>query len=261
MTEAIHLADGTPPARAALLSARELTVEFGGVKAADGVDLDIHAGEIAAIIGPNGSGKTTFLNLCTGYVKASSGVVRFEGIDILGLKPRRIARRGIARAFQLPQLFTSHTVLANVLMAIAARTGFWHPFGALRSGPAEAEARELLELVGLGAAAGRVVSTLPEGMRKLIDIVLALALRPRLLLLDEPTSGVSSQEKFAIMDTLVPILRQQGICALLVEHDMELVERYIDRVIVWNSGRVAADGPPAVVLKSQEVLENVTGGL
>jgi len=244
-----------------LLTARDLHVEFGGVRAADGVNLDLFAGELAAIIGPNGSGKTTFLNLCTGYFKAKSGSVRFEGAEILGLPSRRIARLGIARAFQLPQLFGEKTVLGNVLLAIAARSGFWHPLARLRTPGAEAEARELLAMVGLDDARDRVVRTLPEGMRKLVDIVLALALKPRLLLLDEPTSGVSSQEKFAIMDTLVPILRAQHIAALLVEHDMELVERYIDRVIVWNAGQVAADGPPSAILRSKGVFETVTGGL
>lgn len=241
-----------------VLHSRDLHVEFGGVKAADGVELALYQGELGSIIGPNGSGKTTFLNLCTGYVRPSAGSVLLGRHDLTRLAPRAISRLGIARTFQLPQLFSEQTVLENLLLALAARDGFWTLSG-LRKGRHVEEAREILGLFGLQAEAGRTIGTLPEGVRKLIDIAVALALSPQVLLMDEPTSGVSSIEKFAIMDVLVPVLRARGITALLVEHDMELVERYMDRVIVWNAGRVAADGPPAEVLSSDEVLRNVVG--
>ncbi|CAB3874163.1 ABC transporter ATP-binding protein [Achromobacter ruhlandii] len=243
----------------AIISSKDLHVEFGGVKAANGVNLQIHRGQIASIIGPNGSGKTTFLNLCTGYVRPTSGSVHFGEKDLTRLEPRAITRLGIARTFQLPQLFSEQSVLENLLLALAARDGFW-TLSSLYRKAAHEEAEELLALFCLLDQAGRQIGSLPEGVRKLVDIAVALALSPTLLLMDEPTSGVSSQEKFEIMDMLVPVLRQRDITALLVEHDMELVERYMDRVIVWNAGQVAADGPPAEILQNEEVLRNVIGG-
>mgnify|MGYP005849471641 CR=1 FL=1 len=244
---------------APLLRAEGLEIAFAGVKAADGVDLSIHEGEFLAIIGPNGSGKTTFLNICTGYLRPARGEVYLDGAPITGLSPRRIARRGIARAFQIPQLFVDQTLLDNVMLSVAARHG---PFEALRPlarATYRSEAMELLDLFGLAAQAGQVTGTLPEGLRKLADIALALALRPRLLLLDEPTSGVSAIERFFLMDTLMAALRETGVTALFVEHDMEVVARYANRVMVWDSGRVMAEGAPDVVLKDPRVLESVVG--
>lgn len=241
-----------------MLSARDLRVEFGGVRAADGVNLDLYAGQLASIIGPNGSGKTTFLNLCTGYIRPTKGRVDCEGSDLTRLSPRKITRLGIARTFQLPQLFMEQTVIDNVLIALSSRDGFW-TLSPMYRDAAYAEAHELLVTFGLEDHAHRDIISLPEGVRKLADIALALAISPKILLMDEPTSGVSSQEKFAIMDTLTPILRERNITALVVEHDMELVERYMDRVIVWNAGQVVADGPPATILNDADVINNVIG--
>lgn len=243
----------------AILSARDLHINFGGVKAADGVDLDIYPHELVAIIGANGSGKTTFLNLCTGYISPTRGSVVFEGDPITDLSPRRITRRGIARAFQIPQLFTGHSLLENVMLAVSARRGVWEPIKRLGHSGCESEARATLELLSLGEVAGQPTAILPEGTRKLADIAIALALKPRLLLLDEPTSGVSTAEKLDIMDTIVDVLRAEKITALFVEHDMEVVERYADRVLVWDSGRVIAEGVPGEVLRKSEVLERVVG--
>lgn len=241
-----------------VLSSSNLHLEFGGVKAANGVDLQLYQGQLASIIGPNGSGKTTFLNLCTGYVRPTRGQVMFGGQDLTRLAPRAITRLGIARTFQLPQLFSEHTVLENLLLALAARDGFW-TLSPLYNRASQREAESLLEIFHLLPQAERTIGALPEGVRKLVDIAVALALSPTLLLMDEPTSGVSSIEKFGIMDILVPVLRERGITALLVEHDMELVERYMDRVIVWNAGQVAADGPPAEIMSNEDVLRNVVG--
>lgn len=243
----------------AILTARDLHINFGGVKAADGVDIDIFPHELVAIIGANGSGKTTFLNLCTGYISPTRGSVVFEGRAITDLSPRRITRQGIARAFQIPQLFAGHSLLDNVMLAVAARRGIWEPFKRLSHPIYEEEARATLDLLSLGEAAGQPASDLPEGLRKLADIALALALKPRLLLLDEPTSGVSTTEKFAIMDTIVNVLRSEKITALFVEHDMDVVERYADRVLVWDSGRVMTEGAPREVLAKREVIERVVG--
>lgn len=245
---------GTSP----LLEARNLHVRFGGVVAAAGINLRVYPDELLAIIGPNGAGKTTFLNVCTGYLRPDQGRVLLEGRDITGLPPRTIARMGVARAFQIPQLFSEHTVEENLLLALAAREGFWHwkPLGdAARRG----EAGGLLRLMGLDRMAPVPVSEIPEGVRKLLDVAMALALKPKLLLLDEPTSGVSSEEKFRVMDTLVQALRAQRVSTVFVEHDMEVVRRYADRVAVWAEGRILVEGKPEEVLGDPRVLVSVVG--
>lgn len=242
-----------------LLQAKDLRISFYGVQAADGVNLEIREGEFLAIIGPNGSGKTTFLNLCTGYLRPSSGEVYLDGKPITAMAPRSIARRGIARAFQIPQLFLDQTVLDNLMIAVAAKRGIWVPFRALGADGRRREAEELLALVGLDGEAGQLAGALPEGRRKLLDIVIALALKPRLVLLDEPTSGVSTIERFTLMETLMSALRRAKVTALFVEHDMDVVQRYADRVVVWDSGSVMAEGPPSEVFKDERVLRNVVG--
>lgn len=172
---------------ASILQARDLHVEFNGVKAADGVSLDINEGEFVAVIGPNGSGKTTLLNLCTGYFRPRAGSVLLDGHAITGLSPRTITRRGVARAFQIPQLFFDQSVVDNMMLALAAKDGLWTMVRPLGSQARREEAVALLDLIGLRDDRHRISRTLPEGHRKLLDIALALALKPRLLLLDEPT--------------------------------------------------------------------------
>ncbi len=242
-----------------LLSVRDLHIHFGGIRAADGIDLDVHEGETLAIIGPNGAGKTTFINLCTGYLKPTSGSVHFQGKPIVGMAPRRITRSGIARSFQIPQLFLEHTALENLMLAAAARDDMRWPWLRLRDLPQQDEMRELLDLFGLGSVADKPIRELAEGVRKLIDIAVALALKPRLLLMDEPTSGVSSAEKVGIMDTLARALAARRVTSVFVEHDMEIVERYARRIAVWSAGRILALGPPSQVMRDPEVLRNVTG--
>ena len=243
----------------ALLSARDIEIRFGGVVAADGVALDVFEGDHLAIIGPNGAGKTTFLNICTGYLKPQAGRVTFKGRELLGSSPRAITRLGIARAFQIPQLFAEQTVLENMLLASASRAGRLGMFTRLADIPQRAEAEAILEQVGCSDVKDRVASELPEGKRKLVDIALALALKPAVLLMDEPTSGVASSEKFAIMDTLIGALRAQKVTSVFVEHDMEMVSRYANRVAVWSSGRIQKEGPPDEVLTDPEVIRTVIG--
>ncbi len=242
-----------------LLEARGLALAFGGVRAADGVDLDVATGEILAIIGPNGAGKTTFLNMVTGYLRPQAGSIRFAGREITGAPPRRIVRLGIARSFQIPQLFTEHSVLENVALHLAAREGFWAPFRPLLAEPRRVQAMGILEGLGLGSLARVRADQLDEGARKLVDIAMALALRPRLLLMDEPTSGVAAAEKHAIMDRLVAALRREGVTAVFVEHDMEVVARHADRVAVWSQGRILVEGPPDRVLADPVVRREVIG--
>jgi branched-chain amino acid transport system ATP-binding protein len=243
----------------ALLSARGLRLAFGGVRAADGIDLDVMRGEFLAIIGPNGAGKTTFINMTTGYLRPQAGSIAYEGRDITGLAPRAIVRRGVARSFQLPQLFTEHTVEENLALALAARDGVWSPLAPLLRPRWREEARETLGRFGLSALADARADALNEGARKLADIAMAVALKPRLLLMDEPTSGVAASEKMGIVETLVRVLRDARVTAVFVEHDMDVVERFADRVAVWSQGRIAALGPPGQVLADPTVQREVIG--
>ena len=245
----------------AVLRAEGLELAFSGIKAADGIDLEIREGEFLAIIGSNGSGKTTFLNMCTGYLRPTAGTVHLGDTPITGMAPRKIARRGIARAFQIPQLFTDQTLIENVMLAIASRRGIWEGLKPLSRSVYVEEAFELLALFELKGSAKTMTGTLPEGLRKLADIILALALRPKLLLLDEPTSGVSAIERFSLMEKLMAALRARQMTALFVEHDMEVVRRYADRVAVWDAGKIIAEGDPADVLQDPKVVERVVGAL
>jgi branched-chain amino acid transport system ATP-binding protein len=243
----------------ALLEARGLRLAFGGVRAADGIDLDVMRGEFLAIIGPNGAGKTTFINMTTGYLRPQAGTITYDGHEITGRRPRNIVRRGIARSFQLPQLFTEHTVEENAALAVASREGIWSPLAPLLRGAWRQEARELLDRFGLLPLAELRADALNEGARKLADIAMAVALRPRLLLMDEPTSGVAASEKIAVVETLARVLRDAGVTAVFVEHDMDVVERFADRVAVWSQGRIAALGTPAEVFADPVVQREVIG--
>ena len=243
-----------------ILQTIELTRSFDMVKAADAINVTIGHGEVVGIVGANGSGKTTFLNLITGYVKPDRGRILIMGRDSAGLPPRLITKRGIARSFQIPQLYTGLSVQENVLLSLAAASGkglgFWRP---LYQGPWVEESLEILDRFGLKGYTERPVGELPEGGRKLLDIALSFALKPRLLLMDEPTSGVSIEDKFQIMETLVRVLQQSAITTIFVEHDMEVVQRYGRRVLVFDNGRVIADGDPASVLADPEVRKAVLG--
>lgn len=242
-----------------ILEARELELRFGGVQAAAGASLKVYANERIAIIGPNGAGKTTFINLCTGYLKPQAGRVFFAGRDVTALSPRAITRLGIGRSFQIPQLFLENTVIENLLLALSARENTWSPFLKLTSHPRSDEMWALLDIVGLKDIGHRIVRELPEGMRKLIDIAVALALEPKLIFMDEPTSGVSSHEKFQVMDTLTRALDARATTAIFVEHDMDVVARYASRVVVWSGGRIALEGTPEEILNHPEVRETVIG--
>jgi branched-chain amino acid transport system ATP-binding protein len=244
----------------AVLRTVELTKSFGMVKAADRINVEIRDGELVGIVGANGSGKTTFLNLITGYLTPEDGRIFLMGEDRTGLPPRRVTRLGVARSFQIPQLYTNLSVLESILLSVAAQTdtgvGVWRP---LYRQPWMDEGMETLGRFGLEAYAHRPVSELPEGGRKLLDIALAFALRPKLLLMDEPTSSVSIKDKFQVMDTLIRVVRESRLTTIFVEHDMEVVQRYGRRVLAFNDGRVIADGTPEAVLADAEVRKAVLG--
>jgi branched-chain amino acid transport system ATP-binding protein len=243
----------------ALLETVGLTRFFGAVRAAEDLNVQVAEGEMLGIIGSNGSGKTTFLNLATGYLKPERGRILLAGKETTGLSPRTITRMGVARSFQIPQLYLGLTVIENMLLSLAARAGAIGVWAPLHQAQWRAEGLRILGQFALEQYAERSVRELPEGVRKLLDIAIAVALRPRLLLMDEPTAGVSSEDKFEVMDTLVAVLRGSGITTIFVEHDMDVVRRYSQRVLVFDQGLVIADGEPQNVLSDPLVRTAVLG--
>jgi branched-chain amino acid transport system ATP-binding protein len=244
----------------AVLETINVTRTFGAVRAVDGLTVQLEEGQVVGIVGPNGSGKTTFVNIVTGYIKPSQGTVRFRGRDITRLRPREVTNLGVARSFQVPQLYTRLTVLENMLVALSVRArqhwDFWQP---LKVPPRIDEARYLLDQFGFKEGADQPASTLPEGGRKVLDVALSFALRPTVLLLDEPTSGVSVDEKFGVMDTLMGVVRESGITAVFIEHDMDVVARYADRVLVFAEGKIIADDRPGAIFADPAVRAHVLG--
>jgi branched-chain amino acid transport system ATP-binding protein len=245
-----------------LLEAKGLQKRFGAVVAASDVNIAVQAGERVSLIGSNGAGKTTFVNMVTGYLKPDSGTITLDRQDITPLSPRAITHQGVARSFQIPQLYGALTALDNMLVANAChdrRLSFWQP---ARRPQAIERAETLLQRFGLAEHRDRRVSELPGGVRKLLDIAMALTGHPKLLLLDEPTSGVSAEEKFPMMATIMDALGQEAnTTVLFVEHDMDIVERHASRVIAFYAGRVIADDVPAVALAATDVRRYVTGEL
>ncbi len=245
---------------APILETVDLEKTFGAVVAAGDINVKIHADEVIGVIGANGAGKTTFINMVTGYLKPSSGKILFEGREITGASPRKATRIGIRRSFQIVQLFAELTVMENMLIAASMQRSAPLTLLAPIHTPAnEAAARQALADYGIDGHADQIVSTLAQGVRKLLDIAMALVSAPKLLLLDEPTSGVAAEEKFDLMDTVMAGVRKSGAACLFVEHDMEIVERYATRVLAFYDGRIIVDGPPAEALADPRVKQYVVG--
>ncbi len=246
-------------AQTPLLRARALNKRFGAVVAADALNIDVPAGQRLSVIGSNGAGKTTFVNMVTGYLKPDSGQIELAGHDITALGHPQIARLGICRSFQIPQLFLELSVFDNLLVAAAGvgqAPSLWRSAGA--AAPRQ-RAQELLQRFGLQGDAQRPVAELAGGVRKVLDIALALARKPRLLLLDEPTSGVSADEKFPAMHRVMEALAGEAATVVFIEHDMDIVAEFSQRVLAFYSGRVIADGTPQAVLADADVKRYVTG--
>lgn len=244
-----------------LLRAVGIEKKFGAVVAASAIDIDVAPGERVSLIGSNGAGKTTFVNMITGYLKPDAGSISLAGQDITQLSPRAITRLGVARSFQIPQLCPELSVLDNMLVATACQDARPSFFKRAHRPEQLARADALLERFQLMEQRNRRVAELPGGVRKLLDIAMALTGHPRLLLLDEPTSGVSAEEKFPMMDIIMTALGAEPMAVLFVEHDMDIVTRYAARVIAFYSGRVIADDTPAAALATDDVRRYVTGAL
>jgi len=244
-----------------VLSVRALDKRFGAVVAADALSIDIVAGQRVSLIGANGAGKTSFVNMVTGYLKPDDGAIVLEGVDLARRTPREIAKLGISRSFQIPQLFIELTACENLCVALSSAQRALS-FRAPGDAPARRGAAiELLHRFGLADVADRPAAELAGGVRKLIDIAMALVRRPKLLLLDEPTSGVSAEQKFPVMDRVIHAVAPDAATIVFVEHDMDIVSRYADRVVAFYSGRILADGEPGHVLNDPDVRRYVTGGV
>jgi len=243
-----------------ILEVRGLEKRFGAVTAAANLHASFAPGETVGIIGANGAGKTTFVNMITGWLPPSRGQILYRGRDITRLRPREIARLGICRSFQVSQVFGSLTVLENLLtaVAIAASPGF-AMLRPLRRPELLARAEEILGRYHIAPYRDQPASDLSQGARKLLDIAMAVVGGPRVLLLDEPTSGVSSEEKIPLMSMVMEALKKDEVTILFIEHDMDIVERYVDRVLAFYQGEIICDAPPAQALRDPAVLEYVIG--
>ena len=245
-----------------LLEAADVRKFYGDTCALDGVSLRVDAGEFVSIIGPNGAGKTTLVNVLTGLAPPSSGRVSFKGVDVVGATPVRLARLGMARSFQLVTIFPGLSVADTLAVAALSRLGrSARPFTALaRYAEVRAAVEEVAVLFGLADKLGRLARTLPQGDKKLLDVASAFALHPDVILMDEPTSGVSTADKTAVMETLVQAARRMGIRAIVqVEHDMDIVFGYSDRIVALHQGRVLADATPDAIRADADVVATVVG--
>lgn len=247
----------------AILEADHLVKRFGGLTAVNDVSLRVAPGSLHSIIGPNGAGKTTLFNLLSGYLKPTSGRVVFKGRDLTGAPTHRIAHFGISRSFQITNIFPNLTALENVRLAAQAmgRDNFKLFSAATRFTGYESRARQVLELVGLAGREGVVAATLPHGDKRKLELGILLAPDPELLLLDEPTAGMASEQVPQLMDTIAHIREQGGKTIMLVEHNMSVVMNVSDRITVMHQGALLAEGTPSEIAANETVQQAYLGHL
>jgi branched-chain amino acid transport system ATP-binding protein len=242
-------------AGAPLLEVAGLSKSFGGVRAVDGIDFTLAAGELLALIGPNGAGKSTTFNMVNGQLRADAGAIRLDGREMIGLTPREIWHHGVGRTFQIAETFASLTVVENVQMALISADGklysMWRRARDYRRGDALA----LLEQVGMASQADRPCSVLAYGDVKRVELAIAMANRPKLLLMDEPTAGMAPKERNELMALTRSLVVERGMAVLFTEHSMDVVFAYADRIIVLARGRLIAGGTPAAIRDDARVQE------
>jgi len=238
-----------------LLTVHGLRKSFGDTRAVDGVDFAIEAQRLISLVGSNGAGKTTLVNLITGLLQPDEGRIVFDGQDVTRLPVYGRIKAGIARSFQLVNLFDALSVLDNVRLAIFSRDNKINQVMRLaeRDRDAEEEARGVIGEFGLADKWSVPANGLAQGERKLLDVAVAYALRPKLILLDEPTSGVGTREKSGIMDRVEAVVRSGGLSAVIVEHDMDIVFKYSDRIVMMHEGRILAAGTPQEIIRDERV--------
>jgi branched-chain amino acid transport system ATP-binding protein len=248
-----------------ILSVRALSRSFGGLRAVDGVGFDAEANRITAVIGPNGAGKSSLFNLIAGSLRPDSGKVVFDGADITGMKPYRVARRGMARTFQAIRLSRRMTALENVMIGrhVRSRSGFLEgmlaaPWTRGEERSIREEALKAIELLGIGEYRDKETGSLPFGIQRSVELARAIASEPKLLLLDEPASGLNARETRDLAE-LISGIRGRGISILVVEHDMSLVMDVSDEIVVLNFGRKIAQGAPREIQRNREVIEIYLG--
>jgi branched-chain amino acid transport system ATP-binding protein len=238
-----------------LLRVENVSKHFGSLVAVNGVSLTVEPGELRAVIGPNGAGKTTFFNLISGLLTPSSGKVIFDGEDVTNILPARRVWRGIARTFQITEVFPELTVRENLKIAVEVASGYrlrvWQPQDA--DGEVKARVVDLLEMSGLGDKAERLVGELAHGDQRATEIMMALALKPRLLLLDEPTAGMGDQETYDITQLVRKLHRDHKLSIVLIEHDMRVVFHLADRIMVLDQGKFLAEGTPPEIAANEAV--------
>jgi branched-chain amino acid transport system ATP-binding protein len=231
----------------------DLSKSFGGVTAVDGVNFALRPNELLAMIGPNGAGKSTCFNMLNGQLRPDAGRIKLFGQDIVGLKPRQVWRLGVGRTFQITATFQSMTVLENVQMTLVSHRRRLRAMMAFMGDLYREEAHDLLALVGMGDQANRISSTLAYGDLKRLELAIALANEPRILLMDEPTAGMAPKERIQLMQLTADIVREKGLSVLFTEHDMDVVFNHADRILVLNRGELVAEGSAAEVRGNPEV--------
>ena len=238
-----------------LLKVSGLGKSFGGVKAVDGIDFELQAGELLALIGPNGAGKSTTFNMVNGQLKANMGSILLDGVELVGLQPREIWKLGVGRTFQIAETFASLTVVENVQMALLSADSkifsFWRKAADYKRG----EALDLLDKVGMAAQADRPCSVLAYGDVKRVELAIAMANGPKLLLMDEPTAGMAPKERNELMALTKKLVIERNMAVLFTEHSMDVVFAYADRMIVLARGRLIAGGKPEEIREHPKVQE------
>ena len=244
-----------------LLVTKDLVKWFGDTHAVDHVDFSVKPSEVLALIGSNGAGKTTLVNLISGLIRPDGGRILFRDRDVTHQSVHGRIKAGIARSFQLVNLFDQLSALDNVALTIFSREGKTTHLATFASADSAVwdEASEILRLFGLEAKARMLAGGVSQGERKLLDVAVAYALRPKLLFLDEPTSGVSTREKAPIMDTITSVVRSTGISAAIIEHDMDVVFNYSDRIVAMHQGTILADGTPDEIRRNETVITTLIG--
>ncbi len=244
-----------------LLETVELRKQFGETRACDGVNFVVRQGEFLSLVGSNGAGKTSLVNLISAHLQPDSGKILFEGRDISFMSVTDRIKAGIARSFQLVNLFDGLSVFDNVALSIFSRDGKAAKIARLadHDDDVRGEAMEVLGQFGLRDKSSIMAGGLAQGERKLLDVAVAYALRPKLLFLDEPTSGVSTHEKAQIMDTVSSVVRAGRVTAVVIEHDMDVVFRYSDRIVMMHEGRFLADGTPDEIRANKDVASILLG--